>query len=95
VPALHGHQDWVRALLALRLDDGPGVLVSGGDDGSVCLWAPVAGELRHRLYLGSAIQGLRPTAGAGRFTVVLDDGEIEIEVKDDVLCDRRDGADRD
>lgn len=94
-PPLHGHQDWVRALLTLPLEDSRAVLVSGGDDGRVCLWDPRSGDLRHRIDLGSAIQGLLPATGARRFTVVLDDGEIEIEVADEVLHDWREGSDRD
>lgn len=94
-PPLQGHRDWVRALLALQLEDGLAVLVSGGDDGRVCLWDSRSGDLRHHMDLGSAIQGLTPTTGARRFAVVLDDGEIEIEVEDEVLRDRREGSGRD
>jgi WD40 repeat protein len=94
-PPLQGHQDWVRALLTLQLDNSPAVLVSGGDDGRVCLWDPRSGDLWHHMDLGSSIQGLLPTTSARRFTVVLDDGEIEIEVEDEVLHDRRGGFDRD
>jgi WD40 repeat protein len=84
-PPLNGHQDWVRALFAMRLDDGITVLMSGGHDGRVCLWDPCSGDLRHHIDLGTAIQGLTPGTDAGRFTVVLEDGEIEIEVADHVL----------
>lgn len=84
-PPLHGHQDWVRALLALKLEDGLSVLVSGGVDGRVCIWDPWSGDLRHRIELGSAVQSLSPAACARQFAVVLDDGKIEIEVEDAIL----------
>ncbi|WP_240957663.1 pentapeptide repeat-containing protein [Streptomyces chilikensis] len=44
VRTLQGHQGRVYAVKFA-----PGVLAGGGADGTVCLWDPVSGELRHRL----------------------------------------------
>lgn len=84
-PPLKGHKDWVRALLTLQLEGGFSVLVSGGDDGRVCMWDPVSGQLRQRIDLGSSIKSLNHSNDTRRFDVVLDQGHIEIEVKDSVL----------
>lgn len=83
-PPLKGHRDWVSALLAQRLDDADTVLLSGDDDGRVCVWDPWSGDLRRHVDLGTAIQSLKPGTGDRRFAVVFDDGEIEIELSDDI-----------
>ncbi|WP_172885622.1 AAA family ATPase [Jiangella sp. DSM 45060] len=93
-PPLRQHRDWVRALLTLQLDEGHAVLVSGGDDGLICLWDPWSGGIRHQLHLGGAIRGLTPAENLRRFVVVLDGGTIEIEMEDDVLYGSKGGNPR-
>ncbi|KAA0109930.1 WD40 repeat domain-containing protein [Mycolicibacterium sp. P1-5] len=84
-PPLAGHRDWVRALLALPTGDGREVLASGGDDGQVCLWEPSSGRTIHRINLGRPIRGLTPGHGDRRVTVLVEDGDIELAVEDNVV----------
>jgi WD40 repeat protein len=85
-PPLHGHTDWVRALAVLTPEDGPQILVSGGDDATVRFWRLDQAAALHVVPLDAPIVSLSVLGRdvqvgltSGMVTIRLETGQMLVE----------------
>ena len=85
-PVLRGHTDWVSALAVLIPQDGPEVLVSGGDDATVRFWRPDQSAALHVVPLDAPVVSLSVLGRdvqvgltSGMVTIRLETGQLLVE----------------
>ncbi|MFN8074198.1 MAG: hypothetical protein U0Q15_02120 [Kineosporiaceae bacterium] len=87
---LCGHQDQVATIAAVTSAAGHVLLLSGGHDGTLRLWDPEDGSLRHTVPLGDAVHALaqqapdpgsrRRTGGGATVTVGVAGGVVSVDL---------------
>lgn len=89
-PVLRGHREWIRALAVVEPEEGPSILLSGGDDATVRLWRPGRERALHVVPLDAPVVSLRVLGRA--VEVGLTTGTVVVRLETDRMVTER--ADR-